>query len=309
MNFQRLSKQKGINWLYEKINLWVGKHYPLLSKKIKFRLIFKKKLNLKDPKLFSEKIQWLIFNYIIKNDQAIEAADKVGVRAFLDKKGLGHLKTPIIGIYDNVDEIDWKTLPNSFVIKKSNASGQNAVVLDKKSTDLKALVQVVKKWKKTQYGYRSGEMHYEMANSKLIVEPYIEGIDNDYKIFFLNGIPKMVQINRWFDYNNDLTVGHRKTAKLWVDLEGNILEIGVDDGEKIDKESFGTKVELPSSFKKMIEYGRILSDEFPLVRVDFFEIDDSPILGELTFSPDSGLLIYNEHIQSWLGKELSLPVV
>ena len=48
----------------------------------------------------------------------------------------------------------------------------------------------------------------------------------------------------------------------------------------------------PAKLDEMIEYARVLSHDFKLVRVDFYEVDGIVYLGELTFTPGAGLFTY-----------------
>ena len=63
--------------------------------------------------------------------------------------------------------------------------------------------------------------------------------------------------------------------------------------EKLPIKSGGKDIgnpELPKNLDKMVEYGRILADDFPLVRIDFYEIGDEIKLGEMTFYCGGGIL-------------------
>ena len=55
----------------------------------------------------------------------------------------------------------------------------------------------------------------------------------------------------------------------------------------------------------MIEYAKILSKDFKMVRVDFYEIDDTVFLGELTFTPANGRQIFkNQNADKIIGDML-----
>lgn len=41
--------------------------------------------------------------------------------------------------------------------------------------------------------------------------------------------------------------------------------------------------------KKMIELSEILSKGFPFVRIDFYDLPENPLLGEMTFYPTGGM--------------------
>ena len=74
------------------------------------------------------------------------------------------------------------------------------------------------------------------------------------------------------------------------------------------EEKFGLDIPKPHNYEKMIEYARRLSEDFPQVRVDYYEIDDRLVFGELTFSSHGGIQsnYKKEYIRSF-GEELKLP--
>jgi hypothetical protein len=99
----------------------------------------------------------------------------------------------------------------------------------------------------------------------------------DYKIHCLNGIPEFVL----------LCSERNKELKLNLyDLNWNpIYEI---QGKHKNNKEFPK----PSKLKRMIEISRILSEDFKFVRVDLYQIGDKIYFGELTFTPDGGILSY-----------------
>ena len=89
--------------------------------KWKYRLIIAKKLDLKNPKLLSEKLQWL--KLYDRNPIYTKMVDKYEAREYIkDKAGEKYL-IPLIDIYDKFDEIDFDKLPNQFVMKCTHDSG------------------------------------------------------------------------------------------------------------------------------------------------------------------------------------------
>lgn len=97
------------------------------------------RLNLNDPKTFSEKTQWLKLKFYPQYDLAALAGDKATLHDYLSEKRLEKYEVPIIGIYNNFTEIKWDEIPDKFVVKKSNACDMNAVINNKESVDIKKL--------------------------------------------------------------------------------------------------------------------------------------------------------------------------
>jgi hypothetical protein len=227
----------------------------------------------------------------------------------LEERGLSRVASPILYVYDSVEEICWESLPNKFVIKKSNASGYNIIITDKNKANEEKVKKQMKRWMKTPCGYIIGSPIYEKMQPKIVIEKYIENIGKDWKIFCVNGKPEILVINHWvYEYNDCVKVGRKKFGAVFSNLSGEILDV-IDFGNAEVRKGYtvGEMLELPSDFDEMIELSKILSEEFPLVRADFYHGDNKLILGELTFSPSGGLLPYAESFNDELGRKLVLP--
>lgn len=295
--------------LYQKINQFYYKY--ILEDKRHVQQLFKKtfgyELNLDEPRTFTEKINYLKL-YYANDEQAILAGDKIGLHDFLKKKQVVDLTVPILAVANSVKEIRWEKLPNQFVIKKSNASRMNLIVKNFTKMSLKEIKKILIKWEKQPFGLTTAEPHYSKMPSRFIIEEYLPNIDRDWKIFFCNGEPCMVEAYLWDE--QEKMIGHRKTVYITTDLQGKVLQIDADEELLTESNSEYEAlryIDLPVQFDQMIEYGRILAAEFPFVRVDFFINDDRLFLGELTFTPAAGLDNYSEEIERWLGKKIRLP--
>lgn len=60
----------------------------------------------------------------------------------------------------------------------------------------------------------------------------------------------------------------------------------------------------PKSFAKMVEIAKRLSSPFKFVRVDFYEVKDNPVFGEMTFTP--GFDTVNMEFERIVGAKISL---
>ncbi|MGF2941298.1 ATP-grasp fold amidoligase family protein [Enterococcus xiangfangensis] len=303
----KIKANASINSLYRKLKY--GYYKYLMSDKRHVQSVFKKRynydLNLNNPKTFTEKINYLKL-YYANDEKAILAGDKIGLHAFLKQKQLANLAVPMVALADSVKDIQWTELPNQFVIKKSNASKMNLIVRDLAQLSVDELKQILKKWEKQVFGLATAEPHYEKMQSRFIIEKYIPNIERDWKIFFCNGEPCMLEAYLW--EKQEKLVGHRKTVYITADLNGKVLQIDADEQMAQPIQTSGLKfIDLPPQFEQMIDYGRILAEDFPFVRVDFFVSDGQLFLGELTFTPAAGLDNYSEEIEQWLGEKISLP--
>jgi hypothetical protein len=125
---------------------------PTLYVKLQYKYITHHKLNLKNPTRYTEKLQYLRLYVYPKMDEVVRCADRVDVRDYVKEKGFGDALIPIYGVYDRFEDIDFASLPPSFVMKCSHASGYNMIVTDKSKLDLKDAKKKFRKWLKTDYG-------------------------------------------------------------------------------------------------------------------------------------------------------------
>ena len=179
--------------IFRNIMSLVSNFSPELTSRIYYRMKFKKKLELKNPKTFNEKLMYLKLNEYENNELIVKCADKYRVREYIKDCGLENILNDLIGVYDNVDEIDFEKLPNSFVLKCNNAAGFNLICEDKSKLDIKKAKKKLKKWMKTDYWKYVAEMQYKNIEKKIVCEKFLESKDGraikDYKIYCFNGKP------------------------------------------------------------------------------------------------------------------------
>lgn len=268
---------------------------PSMACRIRYRISTGNKLDLVCPKGFNEKMMWLNLNW--QSPLKTACADKYLVRDYVQKKGFGHILNPIYGIYTTVEEISWDDLPESFVLKSTFGSGRNILCRDKAQLDTFKAKKELRKWLRRQVLNPTAELHYSQKTNKIICEHYIDTDDGnppiDYKFYCFHGEPKVV-----------LAIEGRnldRPKKMFYDMEWNPLE------EYANPQTTGGTIAKPSKLREMIEIARVLSGEFPFVRVDLYNIGNIVIFGELTFTP-SGCLskAHNEAGDMLLGSFLDL---
>ena len=270
---------------------------PTLSSKVIYRLHTGKKLNLKNPTLFNEKLMYLKLHDYRNNELVTNCSDKIKVRDYVSKCGYEKILTDIYAIYNDASEINFDDLPNKFALKCNHGCGYNIICVDKKKLDINETIKKLNKWKKTKFGYETCEIHYFPIKPVIYAEKYIATDDgimpNDYKIYCFDGKPKIVLV----------CSEREKELKLsFYDL----------NWQKLDYETarFHTdkKILKPKHLDKMIEYATNLSKPFKFVRVDFYETRDGKVLfGELTFTPARcSAEYYNDKGNNELGEMLRL---
>lgn len=274
-----ITVQRGIKYKFRRyIQVLFYKIFgPIIMAKIYYRIVMKKKLNLKNPTTFTEKINWYKIYYCPKNELIIKCSDKYTVRNFLIENGMKEYISEIVAVWDNANEIDWSKLPEKFALKNSNGCGYNIICNDKKYLDEKKTKKLLKKWMKEKFGCYNAEPHYNIGEKCIICEKYIESknlLPLDYKIHCMNGKPKVIQLI------SERTTSHYITT--YYDINGNPMDIGINPSK--DKLNINDDL-----LEKMIEISEKIASYFPYVRVDFFINKGKIQISELTFSPSAGL--------------------
>lgn len=266
--------------------------------KIKFRIKFNRKLNLKQPQTFNEKLQWL--KLYDRNSEYTKMVDKYEAKKYVENIIGKEYIIPTLAIYDKFDDIEWDKLPNEFVIKCTHDSGGLVICKDKTKLDIKSAKKKINKCLHRNFYYLGREWVYKNLKAKILIEKYMGTQDQeelvDYKFFCLNGEPKFLYISEGLE--------NHATAKMsFVDMEYNM--------EKFHRKDYKTFEKLPAkpiNFEKMKKLAKILSKDIPFLRVDFYEIEGKIYFGELTFFPCSGYMPFKpEKYDKILGDMLELP--
>lgn len=255
--------------------------------------------NLKNPKRYSEKVQWYKLNYRTKLQTL--CADKYRVREYVESKGLGFLLNELYEVHDNADEIDFKKLPNQYAMKLNNGSGTNYFVTNNEKEDHEKLYHLAKKWLAHKAISVAGEKCYCDIEPAIVFEKLLPRDENndlpDYKFFCFNGEPYCLYT--MIDYADD----HANGKLGFYDMDFTQLPYRRADFAPITKE-----LPKPKNFDLMVEYARILSQDFPHVRVDFYDIDGQIVFGELTFHNAGGYTVFEpDEFDFIMGGKFTLP--
>lgn len=237
---------------------------------------YKKKLNLKNPKTWGEKIQWLKINGNL--EELNDFVDKYEVRKYISSTIGKEYLNKLYGVYDSFEEINWDKLPNQFVIKCTNGSGMVLIVKNKNDINLKKIKQTINKWLRSKYYKEKKELQYKNVKNRIIIEKYLEnssGSLNDYKFYCFNGKMKYYgifyerYINKCIDFYNEKGEKMNGVNCCHIKNSPNV-------------------VILDNNMQKMIKLAERLSIPFTEVRVDFYLADNKIIFGELTFTDGAG---------------------
>ena len=252
-----------------------------------FKLFMGKKLNLKNPLTFSEKLQWLkLYN---RKPEYTTMVDKYAVKEYIAEKiGEEHvIKT--LGVWDRFDDIDFNALPQQFVLKTTHDSGGLSICRDKSTFDKEKAREKIEKSLEREYFYVWREWPYKDVKPRIIAEQYMEqkGCDEltDYKFYCFNGEPKFLYISQG--------LSNHETARIqYVSLDWEKMAVRRTDFPEMDK-----LPPKPITYDKMIEFSKTFSKNIPFLRVDFYEINGKLYFSELTFSPGAGLTKFEP--ESW----------
>lgn len=256
------------------------------------------KLNLRSPKSYNEKLQWL--KLYDRNPLYTTMVDKYAAKKYVaDIIGENYI-IPTLGVWDKFDDIDFDSLPNQFVLKCTHDSGGLVICKDKNNLDLKKAKQKIESSLNTDYYSLGREWPYKNVPHKIIAEKFMEDSKTcelrDYKFFCFNGNVKWLFIatdrqNReepYFDF---------------FDMDFNHLPM------QHGHPNAPVLPEKPHNFELMKDLAVRLSQNIPHVRVDFYEVDGKVFFGELTFFHHGGWTPFTP--EKWdytFGKEIELPI-
>lgn len=247
-----------------------------------------RKLNLKNPKTFNEKLQWLkLYNH--KPEYTI-MVDKVKAKEYVAKLiGEEHI-IPTLGVWDDPDDIDFDALPDQFVLKCNHNSGTGMCICrDKSKLDIEKVKAELRKGLKENYFMRWREWPYKNVPRKILAEKFMvdeSGTElKDYKFFCFNGEPRYCQVIS--DRNTDEKIDFYDMH--WKRLVGLVGLVGLND--KVHNSEYA--IPCPESFEDMKQMASLLAKSIPFSRIDFYEINHQAYFGEITFFPASGFGNFN----------------
>jgi len=246
--------------------------------KFQYKIATGRKLNLKNPVRFTEKIQWYKLYY--RDPLMTKCADKYRVREYVKEKGYEDILIPLYGAYERAEDIDFDKLPDKFVLKVNNGSHTNIFCDDKSKIDKDLIIKTLNNWLKKRTVKAGREWAYYNIKPMIICEKYLKKDEYndlmDYKFFCFNGKPFCLYVI------SDRFV--KDGIKLGIyDIDFNKLPYQISD-----KKGLNYDITKPKNFDRMIEIAEVLSKDFPHVRVDLYNIDGDIYFGELTFYDGSG---------------------
>ena len=246
--------------------------------RIVYRLRMGEPLNLRNPKTYTEKLQWLKINDV--NPKHTEMVDKHLVKDYVAKIIGEEYIIPTYGAWDSFEEIDFDKLPDQFVLKCNHDSASVVICKDKASFDKESARKSLSASLKNDFFYVGREHPYKGIRKKIIAEAYMEDSElqelRDYKFFTFGGVPRIVHVVSNRQNKDEDTYGD------FFDMDYQHLDL------HMGHDFAPNPPEKPYNFEKMKEFARILSAGTRHLRVDFYEVNKQLYFGELTFYQDSG---------------------
>ena len=260
--------------------------------KLRYKALMGKSLNLKDPKTFNEKLQWL--KLYDRKIEYVQMVDKHEVKQYVSSVIGEEYLIPTLGVWKNVDDIEIDALPPQFVLKCTHDSGSVRICRDKETFDLEEAKRYLRQKLKENLFWWGREWPYKNVEPRIIAEKYMvdeSGKElNDYKVMCFGGVPKLIQIHRGRFGNH---------TQNFYDAEWNSLDIlqGCPKSDEI--------LEKPEFLEEMLKLSGQLSAGIPQVRVDWYFAGNQLYFGELTFFDASGFYSFepkewNYHIGKWI---------
>lgn len=296
--------KKSYQWILGKVLRYCSVFAPGLRYKLNCRLSpIGKWPNLKNPRTYYEKSIWIILNW--NSPLKAICTDKYAVRRYLTELGYGELLTPLIGVWDRVDDVPFDELPNKFALKCTHGCGCNLFCKDRSKFDVKDAKTKLSIWMSRDFGKYSGERHYRQIRPRIICEEYLEDgkwtMPIDYKFYCFGGKFKMCMVV----YGRQPGVSEHN--ENYFDRNWNLMH-GVLRDEPANYDKGVEIVPKPENYERMVELAEDLAKPFPIVRVDFYSVNGKIVFGELTFTSHGGIgHVWTDKLLDEIGKMITLP--
>lgn len=259
---------------------------------------FHKRLNLRNPKTFNEKLQWL--KLYDRKPEYTKMVDKDLVKQYVSDLIGNEYVIPTYGVWDAFDDIDFDKLPNQFVLKTTHGGGGCGVVVctDKNKFDKVKCRRDIQRSMRQNIYRQLREWPYKNVKPRILAEQFITNggeFINDYKFFCFNGEPKAVLISsgRFVE---------PETCFDYFDMNFNHLPF--EQGGP----NYNRPIAKPALFEEMKIVAAKLSQNIPHCRVDLYEVNGHVKFGEITFYDSSGFAKFKPEIWSRkFGEMITLP--
>ena len=272
---------------------------PFITDEKMLEMLFRRqlgyRLDLKNPKTFNEKLQWLKLHD--RNPLYTTLVDKCAVKDWVAERIGAEYVTETYVRWDRVEDIDISDLPERFVLKTNHDCGGIVICRDRAAFDLGAARRKLAKHLRRNYYWCGREWPYKGVRPCVFAEEYLDPGDSgmtDYKLMCFGGKVHCV-----------FTCTGRSEGDLRVDffdLDWNRLPF------TRHYSNADVPPNAPARLEEMVALSERLAERIPFVRVDFYEVAGELYFGEMTFYPGSGFEEFDpEEWDERLGRCIELP--
>jgi hypothetical protein len=245
-----------------------------------YRRSFGRYPNLLRPRRFTEKMQWRkLFDL---NPAYTILSDKIAVREFITSRvGAGYL-TPLLWTGNAPEDIPFDTLEPPYILKCNHGSGFNILVDGRSALDIEGTCEKLRAWLAVNYAHGLHEPGYLWVQPRLLAEAIMLDADgmpaHEHKMFVFDGKVRMIHTvvvnpaRERFDAFHDTAWRPLPWRGINPLLEGELAT--------------------PRRLDEFVALAERLGADFDHMRVDMYEWNEEPRVGELTLYNWSGLYEY-----------------
>ena len=229
--------------------------------------------NYDHPRTLNDKIAYVLEKYFMNSPITEIIEDKYYVKQYIASKVDSKYNVRLLGVWDNPEDIKWDKLPDTFVLKATRGHYGEQVILvrDKSKLDKAETIKKLQEFCNLPY----------MLNKKkkrIIAEEMLDPGPGksliDYKIYCSYGRAFLAYCLGMAP-NSSNAFCREKTSSYY----------SVPDWKRLPLQSGEHKpnyIHKPRHFAAMLQVAERLSKDFPLIRIDFYEIGDHIKVGEIT---------------------------
>lgn len=256
--------------------------------------------DLRHPKTYNEKLQWL--KLYDRRPEYTKMVDKYAVKEFVSRRIGEEYIIPTLGVWEKPEQIEWDKLPDQFVLKCTHDSGGLVICQNKSKLDKEAAKEKLRKSLMNDYYLNGREWPYKNVPRRIIAEQYVSpgsGTTDlpDYKFFCFDGEVKALFVATERQNPNE------EVKFDFFDADFNPLPFrqGHDHAKMLPRK--------PKNFELMKKVASELSKGIPHVRVDLYDLGDRVLFGELTLFHFGGMVPFEpDEWDRFFGDMLSLPI-
>lgn len=285
-----------LKYLYRVVrNKFIGTLSPRYLARVLYRETFGNNIDTNDS------INGVIYKLAYQSniDEWSKLADKIEVREYVKKKGFSEILVPIYKQWSNANDIDFNSLPNTFVLKCNHDNGSSIVIHDKFSVDMAFIKKFYTSKLKRTFGINTAEPHYRnivpcvFAEEYLVNDNPVSDVVISYKFFSSFGNATYCQVV----YDSGLFNRQRSiiyNVEQWKRCQGYIV-----------KREGHVNIPRPKTLNKMLSVVEGLSADLPFCRVDLYELGERVYFSEITLMPSCGRIAnFSRNFQTILGQSV-----